>query len=203
MHRRIGLGLLVFAFATSGLVQAQADPPASRLYEMATDGSSVAFERLTAMAEAGDAEAQLNLGWLYHDGWVVPQNSSLAVQLFRRAADQSLADAQFWLGWMYDLGEGVPKDPASAVAWFRKAAEQGDRDAQYNLGLKYRDGSGAPKDLAAAYAWMTLAASQGERFAEKSRNDLEKSLTPSQIEEARKLAEEWKPKNNRHAPERD
>jgi TPR repeat protein len=112
---------------------------------MASDGNAVAFEHLTALAEAGNADAQLNLGWLYDDGWVVPQNSPFAVQMFTRAAEQGLADAQFWVGWMYDIGEGVRKDSATAVTWFRKSADQGDRDAQHNLGLKYRDGNGAFK----------------------------------------------------------
>jgi TPR repeat protein len=183
--------LLVLVF---GWAHAQTEPPPARLYEMATDGNSVAFEHLTALAEAGNAEAQLNLGWLYDDGWVVPQNSPFAVQLFTKAAEQGLADAQFWLGWMYDIGEGVRQDSSRAVTWFRKAADQGDRDAQHNLGLKYRDGIGVPKNPVAAYVWLSLAASQGERFAEKSRNDLQESMTPAQIAEAQKLVAEWKPK---------
>ena len=177
-----------------GWAHAQIELPPARLYEMATDGNPVAFEHLTALAEAGNAEAQLNLGWLYHDGWVVPQNSPIAVQLFTKAAEQGLADAQFWLGWMYDIGEGVRRDSATAVTWFRKAADQGDRDAQHNLGLKYGDGNGVPKDAVAAYVWLSLAASQGERFAEKSRNDLQKTMTPAQLVEAQKLVAEWKPK---------
>jgi TPR repeat protein len=177
-----------------GWVQAQIVPPPARLYEMATDGSSVAFEDLTAQAEAGNAEAELNLGWLYHDGWVVPQDSVFAVQLFAKAAEQGLADAQFWLGWMYDIGEGVRRDSSVAFMWYRKAADQGDGDAQHNLGIKYRDGAGVSKDPVAAYLWLSLAATQGERFAEKSRNDLQSTMTPAQLAEAQRLVAEWKPR---------
>jgi TPR repeat protein len=60
--------------------------------------------------------------------------------------------------------------------------------------LKYRDGNGVSKDPVAAYMWLSLASSQGERFAEKSRNDLQKSMTPVQLDEAQKLIAEWKPK---------
>lgn len=190
---RFGAVPLLLAFASVG-VRAQVEPPPARLYEMATDGSSVAFEHLTAQAEAGNAEAQLNLGWLYHDGLVVAQNSPRAVHLFTDAAQQGLADAEFWLGWMYDIGEGVRKESATAVLWFRKAADQGDRDAQYNLGIKYRDGDGVAKDPVSADLWLSLAAAQGDRFAEKSRHDLEAALTPAQIADARKLVAEWKPR---------
>jgi uncharacterized protein len=192
MNRFYTLTLLVMLFF--GWAKAQTDPQPARLYQMATDGNAVAFEYLTALAEGGNAEAQLNLGWLYHDGWVVPQNSPFAVQLFTKAAEQGLADAQFWLSWMYDMGEGVRKDSATAATWLRKAADQGDRDAQHNLGLKYRDGNGVSKDPVTAYLWLSLAASQGERFAEKSRNDLQKTMTLAQLSGAQKLVAEWKPK---------
>ncbi len=185
---------LILLALVSGWAQAQIVLPPAQLYELATGGNSVAFEQLKALADEGSAEAQLNLGWLYHDGWVVRQDSPLAVQLFTKAAEQGLADAQFWLGWMYDIGEGVRRDPAVAVLWFRKAADQGDRDAQHNLGLKYRDGVGVSKDPVAAYLWLSLAASQGERFAEKSRNDVRESMTPAQLAEAQKLVADWKPK---------
>ena len=186
--------LLILWLLVSGFAQAQIQLSPTLLYKLATDGNEVALQNLTAMAESGDAEAQLNLGWIYHDGEAVSEDSAIAAQWFRRAAEQGLADAQFWVGWMHDIGEGVPKDFAAAVTWYRRAAEQGDTDAQYNLGLKYRDGSGASKDLVAALMWLNLAASQGGPFAEKSRDDLEKAMTPAQIAEARKLSQEWKPK---------
>lgn len=178
-----------------GRAEAQTEPKPAKLYEMATEGNPVALEILTTLADTGNAEAQLNLGWIYHDGFVVAQNTRLALQLFTKAAEQGLSDAQFWLGWMYDIGEGVRKDSAAAIPWFKKAAEQGDRDAQYTLGLKYRDGTGISKDRIAAYVWLSLAASQGDRFAEKARNDLQSSMLPADLAEAQKQVAEWKPKH--------
>ena len=182
----------VFA-AAAGSAKAQTLSPAS-LYEMATRGNEAAFLKLTDMAEAEDAEAQLNLGWIYYDGEVVPEDSAVAIRWWRKAAEQGLADAQFWMGWMYEIGEGVSRDFSTAVIWYRKAAEQSDADAQCNLGLKYRDGSGVSKDLVAAYMWLDLATSHGGQFAERLRNDLEKTMSPDRIAEARKLSREWRPK---------
>lgn len=72
----------------------------------------------------GDAEAQYNLGLMYH-GWsdVVPKNEVEAAQWYRKAAEQGDAKAQEALGWAYEYGLGVLQDHAQAVMWYRKAAE--------------------------------------------------------------------------------
>jgi hypothetical protein len=57
-----------------------------------------------------------------------------------------------------------------------------------------RGSKNADRGRITAYVWLSLAASQGERFAEKSRNDLQESMTLAQLAEARKLVAEWKPK---------
>ncbi len=89
---------------------------------------------LRARAEAGDAEAQYDLGVMYANGLGVPEDDAEAVRWFRLAADQGLANAQYNLGVMYASGEGVPQDYAEAVRWYRLAAEQGDAGAQSFLG---------------------------------------------------------------------
>jgi TPR repeat protein len=92
------------------------------------------IDALRARAEAGDAEAQFNLGTVYADGEGVPQDDAEAARWFRLAADQGHANAQTNLGIMYRYGVGVPQDRAEAVRWFRLAADQGLGEAQNNLG---------------------------------------------------------------------
>ncbi|MDA7673993.1 sel1 repeat family protein, partial [Akkermansiaceae bacterium] len=75
-------------------------------------------------AEAGDAEAQQELGRMYASGNGVPQDYSEAVKWFRMAAEQGDARGQHRLGVMYELGYGVPQDYAEATKWIRKSAEQ-------------------------------------------------------------------------------
>ena len=152
-------------------------------------------------AEQGNADAQLNLGFMYNRGQGVLQNYAEAVEWYRDAADQGYARAQFNLGLMYHKGEGVPQDGAEAVMWYRKAAEQGFADAQLNLGLMYGKGRGVPQDYILAHKWSSLAASkypasEKERRdkAIRNRNTLATQMTPAQIAEAQKLAHEWKPK---------
>jgi TPR repeat protein len=110
-----------------------------------------------------------------------------ALRLMRSLADQGHATAQYNLGLMYDNGQGVPQDYAAATSWYRKAAAQGNADAQNSLGIMYAISRGVPQDFEQAHMWFNLAAAKG-------RGKVASMVTPTQIEEAQKLAREWKPK---------
>ena len=64
-------------------------------------------------AEQGDADAQVDLGNMYHDGDGVPYDSGEAVRWYRLAAEQGHVDAQFTLGFRYGNGRRVLKDDTS------------------------------------------------------------------------------------------
>ena len=81
------------------------------------------LDDLRQKAEAGDAEAQYNLGRTYYLGNGVPKDLTEAVKWYSRAAEQGFAPAQVNLGNMYSRGEGAPKDDTKAVKWIRKAAD--------------------------------------------------------------------------------
>ncbi len=106
-------------------------------------------------------------------------------------AEQGDATAQNNLGLMYYLGKGVPQDYKQAVNWYRKAAEQGFASAQSNLGLMYANGQGVPQDYVMAHMLWNVAAANGHKEATENREIVAKKMTPSQIEEAQKLAREW------------
>ena len=126
------------------------------------------FAETKKKAEAGDANAQDNLGSMYAKGEGVLKDYAEAVKWFRKAADQGHADAQKSLGNKYYNGQGVPKNYAEAMSWWRKAADQGDANAQYNLGTMYGNGRGVPKDYAEAFKWFRLAAEQGLAVAQNN-----------------------------------
>jgi hypothetical protein len=88
------------------------------------------FAETKKNADAGDAEAQYNLGLMYAKGGGVPKDFTEAVKWHRKAADQGHADAQKSLGNMYYKGEGVPKDGVEASKWSRKAAVNKDAARQ-------------------------------------------------------------------------
>ena len=161
-------------------VQAQDTPSAQEIAD------------LRALAEAGDTEAQYNLGLMYFNGWGVAQDDVEAVAWYRRAAEQGIAEAQYWLGFAYDYGSGVPQDDAEAVRWYRLAAEQGGVGAQNNLGLMYSEGEGVPQDNIEAHMWLNLAASrstgqQRERTV-AARDRVAERMTPADLSEAQRRA---------------
>ena len=69
-----------------------------------------ALADLRAGAEAGDAEAQSNLGIRYNLGSGVPEDAVEAVAWYRLAGEQGHAYAQYYLGMMYDAGRDVLQD---------------------------------------------------------------------------------------------
>ena len=150
-------------------------------------------------AEQGDAKAQYNLGNMYRRGEGVPQDYILAYKWYKLAAEEGYAEAQYNLGTMYDLGsEGVvPKDDQLAIKWYKLAAEQGHARAQAALGGMYALGQGVPKDYVLAYKWVNLAAAQGHKNASNNRDVLAKRMNTSQIQEAQRLAREFKPKKEK------
>ena len=117
-----------------------------------------------------------------------------ALREWRPLAEKGDARAQFYLGMLYENGDGVPEDFGKAREWYEKSAAQGDADAQFYLGLMSAFGRGAPLDLVQAHMWYSLAAGNGHARATLHRNDLAKEMKPTQIAEARKRAQGWKPK---------
>jgi uncharacterized protein len=144
-------------------------------------------------AEQGYAPAQSNLGTLYLYGRGVTQDDNEAVIWFRRAADQGDAVAEFLLGNQYANGKGARQDHSEAIIWFQKAAEQRHPVAMLYLGVMYAEGRGVPQDYVRAYMWFSLSAAQGEQRAVKTLEMAAQRMTPNQINQAQKLAHEWKP----------
>jgi uncharacterized coiled-coil protein SlyX len=72
-------------------------------------------------AEAGDVEAQTNVGEIYERGLGVPPDYEAAAMWYQKAADKNHARALFNLGTLYEQGLGVPKDSLKALNLYRQA----------------------------------------------------------------------------------
>ena len=155
---------------------------------------ATALREWRPLAEQGDALAQYHLGLLYRKGRGVPQDDVQARQWYAKAAAQGQAKAQFHLGTLYFNGEGATKDYQQALRWFRLAADQGEALAQTKIAIMYDEGQGVSKNFVQAYKWYSLAATNGDKPATLLRDSLANQMTPAQIAEAQKLAQEWKPK---------
>lgn len=153
---------------------------------------TTALKNWMPLAEKDDAEAQRNVGVMYHQGLGVPQSDDEAVKWYRRAAENGHPRAQQNLGVMYEEGAGVPQDFAEAEKWYRMSAEQGNVFAKLNLGVLYERGTpGVPRDIVQTHMWYNLAAAQGHTDAGQLRDDVAADMTPQQVAEAQRLAQEW------------
>jgi peptidoglycan hydrolase-like protein with peptidoglycan-binding domain len=85
------------------------------------------------------------------------------------------------------------QDYGTALYELEPLAAQGDGRAQYLVGIIHRDGLGVQPDYVTAYAWLHVAAARGQPQAASARDAMSWRLTPSEIDEAQRLAREWRP----------
>jgi hypothetical protein len=93
-------------------------------------------------AEAGDAEAQYGIGWMYHNGYGLAINDNEASSWWELAARQGHIDATFALGMLYGLGEGeVRRDMERAIGYYHSASRKGHEDARLLLHTLIQQGN--------------------------------------------------------------
>ena len=189
-------GNRVFTLDENGNVVEDLEKQLENSLKLSTRGNKDLANTLKR-AQQGNPQAQYDLGVMYANGQGVPQDFKEAVKWYKLSAEQENAQAQHILGFMHAYGQGVPQGYKEAVRWYRLSAEQGYAYAQYNLGDLYTNGQGVPQDYIQAHKWLNLAGASGYEYGLKNRIILEKQMTPSQIEKAKKLAREWKPKPNK------
>ncbi len=158
---------------------------------------ATAIARFTDAAERGSDRAQYALGAMYHEGEGVPRNHETAAYWYTKAAQRGNVQAQYWLCIMYREAMGVPRDYAESLYWCTRAAENGSADAQFAVGQYYFDGLGYgfKRDYLQAYIWYSRASSQGNEEAQLMIETLEGEMTSLQVDEAQRLARDWKPRN--------
>lgn len=109
------------------------------------------LEQSTKLADAGDVNAQLLLGYSYLYG----QNGAevdytKAFEYYAKAAMQNDVVGLNNLGSLYYSGVGVTRNTAKAAILFEKAAELGNSEAAVNLGFILISGNGVEKNSAEA-----------------------------------------------------
>ena len=129
-------------------------------------------------------------------------------------------DAQFRLGTLFFLGAGVTQNDETARHWLLSAANQGQGLAQIlvaamhahdttSIGTVARTvafdctiGCGIEKDMVEAYKWVSI--SEGFAVYDEHREGAKKmlakysqSMSPEQIVEAKRRAQDWKPSPNK------
>lgn len=136
------------------------------------------------LSEAGDPDAQFNLGQAYKLGRGVPQDMERARDLFGRAARQGHLQAEANYGLIL-FQDGNRED---AMPYIIRAANRGEPRAQYIYGTALFNGDLAPRDWPRAYALMTNASAAGLPQAAASLERMDGYIPLEQREEGTALA---------------
>ena len=147
--------------STSAAAPTQPVNPAAQPAAPTQTASIAPLDKLTALANSGNAKAELIVGLKYLDGDGVAVSEADAAKWLERAALAGQPVAQYRLGTLYERGRGVAADPVKSVHWYTLAAQAGNRKAMHNLAVAYASGTGVTKNLAEAARWFSKAATLG------------------------------------------
>ena len=137
------------------------------------------------LADAGDADAQFNLGQAYRLGRGVSIDLGVAKVFFERAATAGHLDAATTLGLLlFQNG-----DQAQGLKWLRQAADQGEPRALLVYGTALYNGDGVTQDKVLGYAFVSRAASQGLGPAKDTLEQLDQLMTSADRQQAIALAQ--------------
>ncbi|MGK2912293.1 MAG: SPOR domain-containing protein [Sphingobium sp.] len=143
------------------------------------------------LANAGDADAQFNMGQAYKLGRGVPKDIPLALEWFRKAAERGHLKASDNYGLL--LFQAGRRD--EALPFLRKSADRGESRAQYILGTAMFNGEFVEKDWVTAYALMSRAASSGLAPASASLEQMNNYIPADQRKKGLALAATLASKN--------
>lgn len=93
------------------------------------DQQAVLLNRCMISAEAGDAEAQYQLGLYYSEGKYIEPNYQRAIHWFKQASMLAHVEAQVRLGYIYFEGLGVPVNFLQSYIIFKIAGINGSDEA--------------------------------------------------------------------------
>ncbi len=158
---------------------------------VADDGAPPPVDELRRTAEAGDARAQLELGFDYFTGANGRTRSpEQAAYWFRLAAEAGLPEAWYNLGYCFETGFGVARDPHRALQYYRLAGGAGIGEARLReAALLY---VGLPETSVAAEVAADPAAGRAllEELADGGMAAAARQLGIFLLEEAREAGDE-------------
>jgi hypothetical protein len=152
----IALSLTRPAFADDATPAVRAGVDAYNRGDIAT-----AFRLLSAEAANGNADAQVNLGYMYARGQGTAPNQAEALRLYRLSAERGNGEGMNAVGYKYQFGTGVAPDIGTAIDWYCRAVAQGNPRALNNLAILLNDGNGVARDVPQARDLWRQAADRG------------------------------------------
>jgi TPR repeat protein len=144
-------------------MKSEAIPPTSaRLRSLLRQGKNEeGFAVARALADAGESDGELMLGWMYHTGLGVERDDQTAQDHYLIGANRGHALSMFYLGWLY----ATKGEPERAVHWFTLSSKHGCSAATYQLGRMYLAGWGVQRNQNTATQYFETAAKLGHLYA--------------------------------------
>lgn len=136
------------------------------------------------LAQAGNADAQFNLGQAYKLGRGVPVDLPAALEWFHKASQQGHEKAVDYYGLLL-FQQGRREE---SVPFLRASAARGEPRAQYLYGTLLFNGDLLPRDWVHAYALMTRASQAGVAQATASLAQMEQYVPEEQRRDGLALA---------------
>ena len=143
-----------------------------RIYSYIADSSIPASQReqsmnrLEALAEQGNADAQYMMGRLFRDGPIPIPDTGYARYWFEQAARQGVVEAQYSLGKLLLTDDVEVQDIHRGIQWLEIASRNGNSFAAYRLGKEYLRGEIVAKDAQKAKAYFTRSAEDGNPYGQ-------------------------------------
>ena len=136
------------------------------------------------LAQAGDPDAQFNMGQANKLGRGVKVDMAAALDWYRKAAAQGHVRAEDNLGLlMFQQGER-----ASALPYLERSAMRGEPRAQYIVGTALFNGDLTAKNWPRAYALMSRASAAGLAQATSSLKQMDKYIPVEQRQQGLAMA---------------
>lgn len=131
-----------------------------------------AYAEFLPLADKGDFRSQYYIGYLYLNGYGIPQDTKKAVAYLEKSVDQNYDLAQALMGYLYNEGSIVRKNKRKAIDLYEKAAEQGNASALLNLGVAYYTGDGVEKNTKKALDYFSKVSPKEKPIVAKYIGDI-------------------------------
>ena len=113
------------------------------------------------LAESGDLQALVVIGWFHEVGKFVPKSEEDALKYYNLAASKGCIDAYYALGNFYKRKELFEQSLENYLV----AAQNRHLASAFNVGIIYERGLGVAKDVSYAAKWFEFSASENHIFS--------------------------------------
>uniref|UniRef100_A0A8C3PCU9 SEL1L2 adaptor subunit of SYVN1 ubiquitin ligase n=1 Tax=Chrysemys picta bellii TaxID=8478 RepID=A0A8C3PCU9_CHRPI len=136
-------GNRIWMFLEGSVAVTQSNASAFKYFTMAAEKNyTEAFKYFHIAAEKGLADAQFQLGVMYHSGSGVKKDYKLAFKYFYLASQNGQPIAVYYLAQMYAAGTGVFRSCQNAVELYRSVCELGSWSEKFLTAyFAYQDGN--------------------------------------------------------------